>query len=138
NHPTSPNSNTLTIPFDVVAVDGDGDDSNQYVLPIEVLDDTPVMSAPTGEAVVDEDDLTGIGSDQSEDTIINGLFTVDEGADGVVKYELVDEDLVLTGLTSDGESLEWQAVSQNGTTFTYVAQTAASNEAVFEIIFDTS
>ncbi|MFS1883544.1 retention module-containing protein [Vibrio sp. 10N.261.54.E10] len=138
NHPTSPNSNTLTIPFDVVAVDGDGDDSNQYVLPIEVLDDAPIMSAPTGETVVDEDDLTGVGSDQSEDSIINGLFTVDEGADGVVKYELVDEDLVLTGLTSDGESLEWQAVSQNGTTFTYVAQTTASNEAVFEIIFDTS
>ncbi|MEZ8882200.1 retention module-containing protein [Vibrio sp. 10N.261.51.A7] len=138
NHPTSPNSNTLTIPFDVVAVDGDGDDSNQYVLPIEVLDDAPVMSAPTGETVVDEDDLTGIGSDQSEDTIINGLFTVDEGADGVVKYELVDEDLVLTGLTSNGESLEWLAVSQSGTTFTYVAQTATSNEAVFEIIFDTS
>ncbi|MEZ9871328.1 cadherin-like domain-containing protein, partial [Vibrio sp. 10N.261.51.C6] len=138
NHPTSPNSNTLTIPFDVVAVDGDGDDSNQYVLPIEVLDDAPVMSAPTGETVVDEDDLTGIGSEQSEDTIINGLFTVDEGADGVVKYELVDEDLVLTGLTSNGESLEWLAVSQSGTTFTYVAQTATSNEAVFEIIFDTS
>ncbi|MFA0484112.1 retention module-containing protein, partial [Vibrio sp. 10N.222.55.B11] len=138
NHPTSPNSNTLTIPFDVVAVDGDGDDSNQYVLPIEVLDDATVMSAPTGETVVDEDDLTGIGSDQSEDTIINGLFTVDEGADGVVKYELVDEDLVLTGLTSNGESLEWLAVSQSGTTFTYVAQTATSNEAVFEIIFDTS
>ncbi|WP_059020544.1 retention module-containing protein [Vibrio coralliirubri] len=138
NHPTSPNSNTLTIPFDVVAVDGDGDDSNQYALPIEVLDDAPVMSAPTGETVVDEDDLTGIGSDQSEDTIINGLFTVDEGADGVVKYELVDEDLVLAGLTSDGESLEWLAVSQSGTTFTYVAQTTTSNEAVFEIIFDTS
>ncbi|WP_422126061.1 cadherin-like domain-containing protein, partial [Vibrio lentus] len=139
NHATTPsNLDTLTIPFDVVAVDGDGDDSNQYVLPIEVLDDAPVMSAPTGETVVDEDDLTGIGSDQSEDTIINGLFTVDEGVDGVVKYELVDEDLVLTGLTSDGESLEWLAVSQSGTTFTYVAQTAASNEAVFEIIFDTS
>ncbi|MEZ9174329.1 retention module-containing protein [Vibrio kanaloae] len=139
NHATTPsNLDTLTIPFDVVAVDGDGDDSNQYVLPIEVLDDAPVMSAPTGETVVDEDDLTGIGSDQSEDTIINGLFTVDEGADGVVKYELVDEDLVLTGLTSDGESLEWLAVSQSGTIFTYVAQTATSNEAVFEIIFDTS
>ncbi|PTP55824.1 retention module-containing protein [Vibrio splendidus] len=139
NHATTPsNLDTLTIPFDVVAVDGDGDDSNQYVLPIEVLDDAPVMTAPTGETVVDEDDLTGIGSDQSEDTIINGLFTVDEGADGVVLYELVDEDLVLTGLTSDGESLEWLAVSQNGTTFTYVAQTATSNEAVFEIIFDIS
>ncbi|MEZ9159462.1 retention module-containing protein [Vibrio lentus] len=139
NHATTPsNLDTLTIPFDVVAVDGDGDDSNQYVLPIEVLDDAPVMSAPTGETVVDEDDLAGIGSDQTEDTIINGLFTVDEGADGVVKYELVDEDLVLAGLTSDGESLEWQAVSQNGTTFTYIAQTVTSNEAVFEIVFDTS
>ncbi|KZX70017.1 hypothetical protein A3712_09650 [Vibrio sp. HI00D65] len=138
NHPTSPNSNTLTIPFDVVAVDGDGDDSNQYVLPIEVLDDVPVMSTPTGEAVVDEDDLAGIGSDQSEDTIINGLFTVDEGADGVVKYELVDENLVIAGLTSDGESLEWLPVSQSGTTFTYVAQTVTSNQPVFEIIFDTS
>ena len=50
NHATTPsNLNTLTIPFDVVAVDGDGDDSNQYVLPIEVLDDAPVMTAPTGE-----------------------------------------------------------------------------------------
>ncbi|CAH7439832.1 Cadherin domain-containing protein [Vibrio chagasii] len=138
NHPTSPNSNTLTIPFDVVAVDGDGDDSNQYVLPIEVLDDVPVMSAPTGETAVDEDDLAGIGSDQSEDTIINGLFTVDEGADGVVKYELVDENLVIAGLTSDGESLEWLPVSQSGTTFTYVAQTVTSNQPVFEITFDTS
>ncbi|WP_373947879.1 retention module-containing protein [Vibrio pomeroyi] len=139
NHATTPsNLNTLTIPFDVVAVDGDGDDSNQYVLPIEVLDDVPVMTAPTGETVVDEDDLSGIGSDRSEDTIINGLFTVDEGADGVVKYELVDEDLVLAGLTSDGEGLEWLTVSQVGTTFTYTAQTVTSNEAVFEIIFDTS
>ncbi|OMO23099.1 retention module-containing protein [Vibrio lentus] len=139
NHATTPsNLDTLTIPFDVVAVDGDGDDSNQYVLPIEVLDDAPVMSAPTGETVVDEDDLAGIGSDRSEDTIINGLFTVDEGADGVVKYELVDEDLVLAGLTSDGESLEWLTVSQVGTTFTYVAQTVTSNEAVFKIVFDTS
>ncbi|MEZ9417081.1 DUF5801 repeats-in-toxin domain-containing protein, partial [Vibrio sp. 10N.286.49.E1] len=136
NHATG--SNDLTIPFNVVAVDGDGDDSNQYQLPIQVIDDVPVMTPPTGETVVDEDDLSGIGSDQSDDTIINGLFTVDEGADGVVKYELVDEDLVLTGLTSDGESLEWLAVSQSGTKFTYVAQTVTSNEAVFEIVFDTS
>ncbi|WP_131828372.1 hypothetical protein, partial [Vibrio sp. 10N.261.45.E1] len=85
-----------------------------------------------------EDDLAGIGSDQSEDTIINGLFTVDEGADGVVKYELVDENLVIAGLTSDGESLEWLPVSQSGTTFTYVAQTVTSNQPVFEIVFDTS
>ncbi|MFA0543254.1 cadherin-like domain-containing protein, partial [Vibrio sp. 10N.222.52.B7] len=138
HEPSSEARNKLPIFFDVVAVDSDGDDSNQYQLPIQVIDDVPEMTPPTGETVVDEDDLTGIGSDQSEDTVINGLFTVDEGADGVVKYELVDEDLVLTGLTSNGESLEWLAVSQSGTTFTYVAQTATSNEAVFEIIFDTS
>ncbi|CAK2754131.1 Cadherin-like domain-containing protein [Vibrio crassostreae] len=138
HEPSSEARNKLPIYFDVVAVDSDGDDSNQYQLPIQVIDDIPEMTPPTGETVVDEDDLAGIGSDQSEDTIINGLFTVDEGADGVVKYELVDEDLVLTGLTSDGESLEWLAVSQSGTTFTYVAQTVTSNEAVFEIIFDTS
>ena len=134
------NSDTLTIPFDVVAVDGDGDDSNQYRLPIEVLDDGPTMTAPTGETVVDEDDLATIGSDtsQTEDTIINGLFTIDEGADGVVLYELVNPDAVLTGLTSEGESLEWLAVVESGTTFTYTAQTDTSNEAVFEIVFDTS
>ncbi|WP_133154133.1 hypothetical protein, partial [Vibrio sp. 10N.261.49.E11] len=85
-----------------------------------------------------EDDLAGIGSDQSEDAVINGLFTIDQGADGVIKYELVDENLVIAGLTSDGESLEWLPVSQSGTTFTYVAQTVTSNQPVFEIIFDTS
>ncbi|MDK9763158.1 cadherin-like domain-containing protein, partial [Vibrio sp. D420a] len=139
NHATTPtNLDTLTIPFDVVAVDRDGDDSNQYRLPIEVLDDGPTMTAPTGETVVDEDDLAGIGSDQSEDTIINGLFTIDEGADGVVLYELVNPDAVLSGLTSDGESLEWLPVVESGTTFTYTAQTETSNEAVFEIVFDTS
>ncbi|MDK9797210.1 cadherin-like domain-containing protein, partial [Vibrio sp. D449a] len=139
NHATTPtNLDTLTIPFDVVAVDGDGDDSNQYRLPIEVLDDGPTMTDPTGETIVDEDDLAGIGSDQTEDTIINGLFTIDEGADGVVLYELVNPDAVLTGLTSEGENLEWLPVVESGTTFTYTAQTETSNEAVFEIVFDTS
>ncbi|WP_164913327.1 DUF5801 repeats-in-toxin domain-containing protein, partial [Vibrio sp. 624788] len=138
NHATTPsNLDTLTIPFDVVAVDSDGDDSNQYQLLIEVIDDIPVMIAPTGETVVDEDDLIGIGSDQSEDTIINGLFTVDEGPDGIVKYELVNEDSIIASLVSDGESLEWLPVSQSGTTFIYVAQTATSNQPVFKIIFDT-
>ncbi|WP_299689035.1 retention module-containing protein [uncultured Vibrio sp.] len=138
DHATSPNSNTLTIPFDVVAVDSDGDDSNQYTLPIEVLDDIPVMTAATGETGVDEDDLAVIGSDRTEDTVINGLFTIDEGADSVVLYELVNPDAVLTGLVSNGEELAWLAVVESGTTFTYTAQTETSNEAVFEIVFDTA
>ncbi|MFS1507914.1 cadherin-like domain-containing protein [Vibrio sp. 10N.261.54.C3] len=137
HEPSSEARNKLLISFDVVAVDSDGDDSNQYQLPIQVIDDIPEMTPPTGEVIVDEDDLAGIGSDQSEDTVINGLFTIDEGADGVVLYELVNPDAVLTGLTSNGEALEWLPVVESGTTFTYTAQTETSNEAVFEVVFDT-
>ncbi|CDT88586.1 Conserved hypothetical protein; putative hemolysin-type calcium-binding region [Vibrio coralliirubri] len=138
HEPSSEARNKLLISFDVVAVDSDGDDSNQYQLPIQVIDDIPEMTPPTGEVIVDEDDLAGIGSDQSEDTVINGLFTIDEGADGVVLYELVNPDAVLTGLTSNGEALEWLPVVESGTTFTYTAQTETSNEAVFEVVFDTT
>ena len=38
HEPSSEARNKLPISFDVVAVDSDGDDSNQYVLPIEVID----------------------------------------------------------------------------------------------------
>ncbi|WP_299141725.1 retention module-containing protein [uncultured Vibrio sp.] len=80
----------LTFALPIYAVDADGDRSalsggsntpEAAEILINVTDDVPVMTAPTGETVVDEDDLSGIGSDQSEDAIINGLFTIDEGAD---------------------------------------------------------
>ncbi len=132
------NSDSLSIPFEVVAVDGDGDSSTGYELPIEIKDDKPIISATTGEKIVDEDDLSAVGSDQSVDTLINGHFTIDEGADTVVEYQLVDASDVLSGLESGGESLEWLPVSQNGTEFSYTAQTATSNQAVFTITFDAS
>ncbi|OAM97901.1 retention module-containing protein [Vibrio europaeus] len=133
----APGSDSLTVPFDVVAIDRDGDVSPSVPLSIEVKDDKPILTGTTGEKVVDEDDLSGIGSDQSQDTQISGNFVVNEGADGVVEYELVDADNTLNGLESGGESLEWAAVSNSGTVFTYTAQTT-SGVPVFTIKFDTS
>ncbi|KHA59502.1 type I secretion protein [Vibrio variabilis] len=134
----APDSDSLTIPFDVVAIDGDGDASPAYPLPISVADDKPIITGTQGETRVDEDDLVGIGSDQTEDTQIHGQFVVDEGADGVTEYQLIAPADSLVGLQSGGESLEWRAVVENGTTFTYVAQTSGSQQAVFSLIFDTS
>ncbi|KIE21737.1 type I secretion protein [Vibrio sinaloensis] len=131
-------SDSLTIPFDVVAIDGDGDASPAYPLPISVADDKPIITGTQGETRVDEDDLVGIGSDQTEDTQIHGQFVVDEGADGVTEYQLIAPADSLVGLQSGGESLEWRAVAENGTTFTYIAQTSGSQQAVFSLIFDTS
>lgn len=133
----APGSDSLTVPFDVVAIDRDGDVSPSVPLAIEVKDDKPSLTGTTGEKVVDEDDLSGIGSDQSQDTQISGNFVVNEGADGVVEYELVDADDTLNGLESGGESLEWAIVSNSGTVFTYTAQTT-SGVPVFTIKFDTA
>ncbi|WP_143696937.1 retention module-containing protein [Vibrio coralliilyticus] len=132
------NSDTLTIPFDVVAIDKDNDTSPAVRLPIEVIDDQPVLTGTTGETSVDEDDLAGIGSDRSEDTTINGNFVIAEGADIVVEYELTNADDTLDGLSADGEALEWAAVQTSGTTFTYTAMTENGHEPVFRIVFDTS
>ncbi|MEF1183499.1 cadherin-like domain-containing protein [Vibrio sinaloensis] len=134
----APDSDSLTIPFDVVAIDGDGDASPAYPLPISVADDEPIITGTQGETRVDEDDLVGIGSDQIEDTQIHGQFVVDEGADGVTEYQLIAPADSLAGLQSGGESLEWRAVVENGTTFTYIAQTSGSQQAVFSLTFDTS
>ncbi|WP_100751619.1 retention module-containing protein [Vibrio salilacus] len=130
-------SDSLTIPFAVAAVDRDGDVSPSHLLPIEVIDDKPSLAGTTGERRVDEDDLTSIGSDQSQATQISGHFVVTEGADGVADYQLVNASQTLNGLVSGGENLEWAPATNNGTVFTYTAQTV-SGEPVFMIKFDTS
>ncbi|MEF1283815.1 retention module-containing protein [Vibrio sp. M250220] len=128
---------SLTIPFDVVAIDRDGDKSQPIRLPIEVTDDKPTLTGTTGATQVDEDDLSGVGSDQNHSTHVSGSFTVTEGADSVVKYELADADKILEDLTSGGEALTWRPVAQNGTEFSYTAQTA-SGDAVFTITFNAA
>ncbi|RTZ18064.1 retention module-containing protein [Vibrio aquaticus] len=127
---------SLTIPFDVVALDRDGDVSQPIRLPIEVVDDKPTIKDITETKVVDEDDLSTIGSDQNQRPEVSGTFDVTEGADGVVKYELVDANNAIDGLVSGSENLVWAPVSTSGTTFTYTAQTA-SGTPVFTITFDT-
>ncbi|MEF1288716.1 retention module-containing protein, partial [Vibrio sp. M260118] len=131
-------ANSLTIPFDVVAIDGDGDVSPSARLAIEVKDDKPILNGVTGESEVDEDDLSGIGSDQTQDTEIKGNFTIAEGADGVVEYQLVDVDDAISQLKSGGERLEWADVSISGTTSTYTAKTTKSGEPVFTLKFNTA
>ncbi|MGY5537463.1 retention module-containing protein [Vibrio brasiliensis] len=128
---------SLTIPFDVVAIDRDGDKSQTIRLPIEVTDDKPTLTGTTGATQVDEDDLSGVGSDQNHSTHVSGSFTVTEGADSVVKYELADADKILEDLTSGGEALTWRPVAQNGTEFSYTAETA-SGDAVFTITFNAA
>nr|WP_269375767.1 cadherin-like domain-containing protein [Vibrio sinaloensis] len=128
---------SLTIPFDVVAIDRDGDKSQPIRLPIEVTDDKPTLTGTTGDTQVDEDDLSGVGSDQDHSTHVSGSFTVTEGADSVVKYQLADADKILEDLTSGGEALTWRPVAQNGTEFSYTAQTA-SGDAVFTITFNAA
>ncbi|MEZ8823088.1 retention module-containing protein [Vibrio amylolyticus] len=132
-------TDNLSIPFDVVAKDADGDYSEGIDLEIDVSDDKPsfIGTGTTGETQVDEDDLVDIGSDQTEDTSISGFFTIDEGADGVVEYELVDADETLDGLTSNGEALTWDTPTQTGTSFSYTVKTE-SGTPVFTITFDTS
>ncbi|MFW7524438.1 cadherin-like domain-containing protein [Vibrio ostreicida] len=131
------NSDTLTIPFDVVAIDSDNDASPAFRLPIEVIDDQPTLSGTSGKTSVDEDDLAGLGSDRSEDTFISGDFVITEGADGVAEYRLTDVNDILDGLSANGESLEWAGVQTNGALLTYTAMTEGGHEAVFKITFDS-
>ncbi|KII78597.1 T1SS-143 repeat domain-containing protein, partial [Vibrio renipiscarius] len=96
-----------------------------------------------GQTRVDEDDIPMIGSDtgagQVGSNVIGGTMDIDEGSDGVKSYQVTNVGTLLNGLSSGGESLEWQVDSpaQSGTQFTYTAQTSAG-DTVFTLVFDTS
>lgn len=132
------NTDSLTVPFDVVAIDRESDVSDPIRLPIKVIDDQPTLSGVTGETTVDEDDIAVIGSDRSDNTSIRGDLNVTEGADGIIGYEITNTDSVLDGLSVGGENIEWSTTQTSGTTFIYTAVTQSSNEPVLRIIFDTS
>ncbi|MCV5389164.1 hypothetical protein OFC62_31060, partial [Escherichia coli] len=79
-------SDSLTLDFTIVATDFDGDTSS-LVLPVTIADDVPTIN--DGVALnVDEDDLSLVGSDQSQSTLVEGQFTTTQGSDGVVQYQL--------------------------------------------------
>ena len=130
-------SNVLTIPFDVVAVDGDGDRSSAFRLGINVADDAPTLNGWSGGNAVDEDDIESIGSDQSDSSRVSGQFAVDDGVDGVTEYRLMDADAILASVSSGEDALVWQDVINTGSTWSYTAVTATNATPVFRIIFDT-
>ncbi len=128
---------SLSIPFEVIAIDADGDPSDNFDLAIEIVDDKPTLTNYQGDTLVDEHNLDGQGSEQTEDTAVDGTFVLEEGADGVVQYTLANEATVLQNLRSGGETLSWGTPSVNGEVITYTAQTA-SGSTVFTLTLNAS
>ncbi|NGZ63460.1 cadherin-like domain-containing protein [Vibrio aestuarianus subsp. cardii] len=129
----------LLMKFSVVATDFDGD-SSSITLPVTINDDQPtIQGIRTGsQQTVDEDDLSGIGSDGSGSTTLSGNFDVVDGADGIVSYQLTDLVTPVAGLQSGGQNLELVEVSNSNGVIVYEARTLSSNEAVFKITFNGS
>ncbi|MDE1324725.1 retention module-containing protein [Vibrio aestuarianus] len=129
----------LLMKFSVVATDFDGD-SSSITLPVTINDDQPsIQGIRTGsQQTVDEDDLSGIGSDGSGSTRLSGDFDVVDGADGIVSYQLTDLVTPVAGLQSGGQNLELVEVSNSNGVIVYEARTLSSNEAVFKITFNGS
>ncbi|MDF4917274.1 VCBS domain-containing protein, partial [Vibrio parahaemolyticus] len=70
---------------------------------------------------VDEDDLSGIGSDQSDAVFVEGAFTTTQGSDRVVSYQLDSTADPVAGLTSHGEPVTLVETANADGSFTYVA-----------------
>lgn len=131
-------SDLTTLTFSVIATDFDGDTSAKSIL-VDISDDLPTMTEISGNKLVDEDDLARIGSDgNKESTTTAGNFIVEEGADGITEYEIVNLDSALDGLKSDEQDLVWAAVQTDGTKVAHTAQTATDGDTVFTLIFDTA
>ncbi|MDF5425512.1 hypothetical protein P3691_25105, partial [Vibrio parahaemolyticus] len=96
-------SDSLTLDFTIVATDFDGDTSS-LVLPVTIADDVPTINDVVA-LTVDEDDLSLVGSDQSQPTLVEGQFTTTQGSDGVVQYQLDVNADPLNGLQSQGQTV---------------------------------
>ncbi|EGQ7647087.1 TPA: retention module-containing protein [Vibrio alginolyticus] len=141
DHPAGNDENSLVINFPVNATDFDGDVSNNITLPITVVDDVPAIVKVTdsSQQTVDEDDLSG-GSDttSSDSTVLNGGFEVVAGADKIVSYQVSDLDAVVSGLTSNGSSIELNLVSTNGGITSYEAVITGTSTKIFTLSLDAN
>ncbi|MGY5781874.1 retention module-containing protein [Vibrio chemaguriensis] len=113
------NSDNLTIDFPIIATDFDGD-TTSATIPVTITDDAPVIDNVVPLAV-DEDDLSGIGSDQSDAVYVEGAFTTTQGSDRVVSYQLDSTADPVSGLTSQGEPVTLVETANADGSFTYVA-----------------
>ncbi|MCS0451512.1 retention module-containing protein [Vibrio diabolicus] len=126
-------SDSLTLDFTIVATDFDGDTSS-LVLPVTITDDVPTINDVVALAV-DEDDLSSVGSDQSQPTLVEGQFTTTQGSDGVVQYQLDVNADPLNGLQSQGQTVSIAETHNADGSYTYSA--TANGSAVFTLILNT-
>ncbi|CAM2780587.1 Serralysin G [Vibrio mytili] len=113
------NSDSLTIDFPIIATDFDGD-TTSATIPVTITDDAPIINNVVPLAV-DEDDLSGIGSDQSDAVFVEGMFTTTQGSDNVVSYQIDSTADPVAGLTSQGEPVTLVETANADGSFTYVA-----------------
>ncbi|ENB2046233.1 retention module-containing protein [Vibrio alginolyticus] len=141
DHPAGNDENSLVINFPVNATDFDGDVSNNIILPITVVDDVPAIVKVTdsSQQTVDEDDLSG-GSDttSNDSTVLNGGFEVVAGADKIVSYQVSDLDAVVSGLMSNGSSIELNLVGTNGGVTSYEAVITGTSTKIFTLSLDAN
>ncbi|MGR5163188.1 retention module-containing protein [Vibrio owensii] len=141
DHPTGNDENSLVINFPVNATDFDGDVSNNITLPITVVDDVPAIVKVTdsSQQIVDEDDLAG-GSDttSSDSTVLTGGFEVVDGADEIVSYQVSDFNAVVSGLTSNGNSIELNVVNSVGGVTSYEAVITGTSTKIFTLSLDAN
>ncbi|MCR9937886.1 retention module-containing protein [Vibrio antiquarius] len=126
-------SDSLTLDFNIVATDFDGDTSS-LVLPVTITDDVPTINDVVA-LTVDEDDLSSVGSDQSQPTLVEGQFTTTQGSDGVVQYQLDVNADPLNGLQSQGQTVSIAETQNADGSYTYSA--TANGSAVFTLILNT-
>ncbi len=128
------NSDSLTLNFKVIATDFDGD-SDSIVLPVKINDDKPsfIHHQPLS---VNEDDLPQ-GSDGSKESLsASGQFTVVQGADQVVSYQLDSSVNPVQGLTSNGVAVVLYAPVDDGNgNLTYTA--TAGGNPIFTLVLNT-
>ncbi|HHX8647526.1 retention module-containing protein [Vibrio antiquarius] len=141
DHPAGNDENSLVINFPVNATDFDGDVSNNITLPITVVDDVPTIVKVTdsSQQTVDEDDLAG-GSDTTsgDSTLLTGGFEVVDGADEIVSYQISDLNAVVSGLTSNGSSIELNVVSSVGGVTSYEAVITGTSTKIFTLSLDAN
>ncbi|WP_174499187.1 retention module-containing protein [Vibrio cholerae] len=128
------NSDSLTLNFKVIATDFDGD-SDSIVLPVKINDDRPsfIHRQPLS---VNEDDLPQ-GSDGSKESLsASGQFTVVQGADQVVSYQLDGSVNPVQGVTSNGVAVVLSAPVDDGNgNLTYTA--TAGGNPIFTLVLNT-
>ena len=123
DHAPNANENDVTLSFNYVAKDSDGDKANGSFT-IGIDDDMPVVVA-SGTGTVDEDDLTGVGHPGNNDvapgddlapgasTSITGSFGINFGADGPAASGAISGVTLTNAIFSDGEAVSMVAVGND-------------------------